>query len=237
MKAFLLAAGFGSRLGDITKTKPKCLISVNDRPLLQKWLDHLIIDLGIKRVFVNTHYLHDQVDHFLQHYSYACNVTVLHEPVLQDTAGTLRKNISLFDEELLVVHADNYFTSSLKPFIETPWLHDDCSIKALTIQTDTPSKFGIYDVDKNNRVIRFREKPFESSSSIANAAIYRMRMSCVEEIARNETWRNISLDVLPRLSRSIEIFHYAGDIIDIGTPEDLIRVNNLKFSAAHNTEV
>lgn len=224
MEALLLAAGFGSRLGEITKCTPKCLVPVRGQPLLKIWLDHLILDIGIKRVYLNTHYLAHQVEDFVSEYTYRSSVVTLPEAELLDTAGTIRKNIAIFGGELLVIHADNYFTHTLMPFVSSPWIHSDCSIKALTIETATPSKFGIFDVSTDDRVVGFREKPAQSESKIANAAVFRMRNSCLQEIATNLGWANISRDVLPNMTASTEIFRYDGDIIDIGTPDDLAKV-------------
>ena len=60
MKAFLLAAGIGSRLRPITDTIPKCMVPIAGRPLLDIWLD--AFDLaGVDEVLVNLHYLPDVV--------------------------------------------------------------------------------------------------------------------------------------------------------------------------------
>ncbi len=61
MKAFLLAAGLGTRLRPITDTTPKCLVEIAGRPLLDIWLDALA-KAGVHEVLVNTHHLAAQVD-------------------------------------------------------------------------------------------------------------------------------------------------------------------------------
>ena len=54
MKAFLLAAGLGTRLRPITDTIPKCLVEINGKPLLQWWLE-LFEKYGVNEVLINTH--------------------------------------------------------------------------------------------------------------------------------------------------------------------------------------
>ena len=56
MKAFLLAAGVGSRLRPITDTTPKCMLTVGGRPLLEIWLD-AFAQAGVDEVLVNLHHL------------------------------------------------------------------------------------------------------------------------------------------------------------------------------------
>ena len=59
--AILLSAGFGTRLRPLTLTKPKCLMEINDKSLLELWINHLQ-NLNVDSVLVNTHYLDDQVN-------------------------------------------------------------------------------------------------------------------------------------------------------------------------------
>ena len=60
MKAFLLAAGLGSRLRPITDTIPKCMVDIDGRPLLDIWLD-AFADAGVDEVLINLHHLPDVV--------------------------------------------------------------------------------------------------------------------------------------------------------------------------------
>lgn len=68
MKAFLLAAGFGTRLRPLTNTVPKCLVPISGTPLLEIWLD-LLLHHGVNEVLINTHYLHQQVHSFVNIYN------------------------------------------------------------------------------------------------------------------------------------------------------------------------
>ena len=59
LKAILLSAGYGKRLRPATLEKPKCLIKINEKPILEIWLDKLS-SLGCEEVLINTHYLAEQ---------------------------------------------------------------------------------------------------------------------------------------------------------------------------------
>ena len=64
MKAMLLAAGYGSRLGEITAKKPKCMVNVGGQPILGHWLSKLN-QLGVNKFYINTHYLSEQVEEYV----------------------------------------------------------------------------------------------------------------------------------------------------------------------------
>ena len=64
LNAILLSAGFGTRLRPLTLTKPKCLMEINNKCLLELWINHLQ-KLKVDSVLVNTHYLDNQVKQFL----------------------------------------------------------------------------------------------------------------------------------------------------------------------------
>lgn len=60
MKAFLLAAGVGSRLRPLTDQTPKCLVDIHGTPLLGIWFQ-LLQAHGVTELLINTHHLPDQV--------------------------------------------------------------------------------------------------------------------------------------------------------------------------------
>ena len=63
MKAFLLAAGLGTRLRPLTEKIPKCLVPINGKPLLEIWLELCRLH-GITDILVNTHYLPHSVQNY-----------------------------------------------------------------------------------------------------------------------------------------------------------------------------
>ena len=64
IRALLLSAGLGTRLRPITLKIPKCLVEIKGKPILGDWLDKLE-NLGTEKVLINTHYLSEQVDKFI----------------------------------------------------------------------------------------------------------------------------------------------------------------------------
>src|ERR671933_1076253 len=108
MKAFLLAAGLGTRLRPVTDTVPKCMVEVGGRPMLDIWLDALA-KAGVDEVLVNTHHLPGVVEAHVAGRSGPPAVRLSHERVLLGSAGTLlaNKDFVAGEDMFLVVYADN----------------------------------------------------------------------------------------------------------------------------------
>ena len=122
MKAFLLAAGLGTRLRPLTDHVPKCLVDIGGRPLLDIWLDALA-SAGVDEVLVNVHHLHDLVEeHVAARAGRAPFVRVVHEPVLLGSAGTLRANREFVAGEqfFLAINADNLTTFDIGRLMRGP---------------------------------------------------------------------------------------------------------------------
>src|SRR5271169_3611170 len=98
VKAFLLAAGVGSRLRPITDAIPKCMVVIDDRPLLDVWLD-AFDRAGIDEVLVNLHHLPDVVRHHIAARPRPPVVRTFFEPELLGSAGTLAANRHWVDGE------------------------------------------------------------------------------------------------------------------------------------------
>ena len=59
----LLCAGLGTRLRPITNNTPKCLVEINNKPILEYWLQ--LEKVGCEEVLINTHYLNEKVSKYI----------------------------------------------------------------------------------------------------------------------------------------------------------------------------
>lgn len=119
MKAFLLAAGKGTRLQPITDTIPKCLVEIGGIPLLEIWLRQLAT-AGVDDVLVNTHHLAEQVREYVAARPEPLpRVTLFHEDELLGSAGTVAANREWIgeDKDFLVVYADNLTDVDIRELI------------------------------------------------------------------------------------------------------------------------
>ena len=91
MKAFLLAAGNGTRLRPLTDSVPKCLLPICGVPLLEIWLNNCKA-AGISEVLVNTHARMEEIRRFVAEQQSGVRVRIAEEPELLGSAGTLAEN-------------------------------------------------------------------------------------------------------------------------------------------------
>ena len=230
IRALVLAAGEGRRLRPITLHKPKCLMEVGGKPVLEHWLDKLA-DVGCERALVNTHYLSEQVDRFLNEKNTGgMRVESFHEVELMGTAGTLLANKDYFRSKTgLLIHADNATTEELNGIVRA---HSNSSdgrlLTMMTFRSDNPSSCGIVEVDSVGKVTGFHEKEADPPGNLANGAVYVFDdhlLSHLESMRPLPT--DFSIDVIPSLLG--RIYHYPTEesFIDIGTPQALKRAQEL----------
>src|SRR5437667_3561774 len=118
MKAMVLAAGKGTRLGNLTRSVPKPLLPVAGRPLLSYTLA-LLADAGVTEVVVNLHHLAAQVQERLGDGSrWGLRVRYSAEESLLGTAGAVRRAADAFSEPFLVVYGDNLLDFSVGRLVQ-----------------------------------------------------------------------------------------------------------------------
>ncbi|HOA10001.1 MAG TPA: nucleotidyltransferase family protein [Tenuifilaceae bacterium] len=105
MKAMILAAGYGTRLLPLTQNKPKALIEVGGKPLLEHCIENLI-NFGFNEIVINTHYFASQVISFLNSKTFDANIFISDETErLLDTGGGIFKARQFLDgNEPFLVH-------------------------------------------------------------------------------------------------------------------------------------
>ncbi len=198
MKAFLLAAGVGSRLRPITDSVPKCMIQIGDRPLLDMWLDALG-RAGVDEVLVNLHYLPDVVAAHIARRTGIPAVRTLFEPELLGSAGTLRANRQWVEAEemFLACYADNLTSFDLSLLIDAHRRRR--ALATLTaFRSDNPSAGGVLELGRDGRVTGFEEKPAQPVSNLVNAGMYAFHPAVLDEIG-GTTPLDIGYHLLPRL--------------------------------------
>jgi len=218
VKAFLLAAGVGSRLRPITDVTPKCMLTVGDRPMLDIWLDALC-RAGVDEVLVNLHHLPDVVSCHIAARTAPPAVRTFFEPDLLGSAGTLVANRRWVEgEELfLACYADNLTDFDLRTLIDAHREHGP--VATLTVfHSERPSAGGVVELDAAGRVTGFVEKPREPVSDLTNAGMYAFDPAVLDEID-GMLPRDIGYDLLPRLVGRARAVLVEGYFRDVGTPD------------------
>jgi len=122
MNALILAAGLGTRLGPFTADRPKALVEVQGRTMLEHQLRHLSA-AGFDRFVINIHHFADKVQEYLnKNGNFGLDITLSDESsLLLDTGGGIRKAMHLLqdDSPLLVHNVDIFSNTDLKKLYDT----------------------------------------------------------------------------------------------------------------------
>ncbi|MBR1889975.1 MAG: NTP transferase domain-containing protein [Alloprevotella sp.] len=123
MKALIFAAGKGTRLKPLTDTRPKALVEVDGRTLLE-WAIVRLRNSGADELVCNVHHFGEQIIQFLHTHDFKVPVGISDERLmLLDTGGGLRQAASLFshlDEPLLIHNVDILSNARLDAFYKAP---------------------------------------------------------------------------------------------------------------------
>jgi len=216
VKAFLLAAGVGSRLRPITDTIPKCMVTIDGRPMLDIWLDALD-RAGVDEVLVNLHHLPDVVRRHLEDRAGPPGVSVFFEPELLGSAGTLAANRAWIgaDEMFLACYADNLTDFDLRSLVMAH--RDQHAVATLAVfHSEHPSTGGVVELDRSGTMAGFTEKPRKPVSDLVNAGMYAFHPSVLDEIGGPPP-QDIGYHLLPRLIGRAKVVPVEGYLRDIGT--------------------
>ncbi|GMW01960.1 MAG: hypothetical protein AMXMBFR84_30960 [Candidatus Hydrogenedentota bacterium] len=218
-KAYLLAAGLGTRLRPLTNSIPKCMVPIHGRPLCDYWFA-LCEQHGITDICMNTHYMPNPVRAFVASLQRNVRVHLVHEAELLGSAGTIRANAGFVDGEdaFLVIYADNLSNVDLTRLTAFHGTHAGPLTMAL-FHTPYPSQCGIATLDNDGRIIEFIEKPKEPKSDLANAGLYVCDTSTLADIPNDKPIVDYGHDILPRYTGRmyglpIDCYH-----LDIGNME------------------
>ncbi|MGI8940251.1 MAG: sugar phosphate nucleotidyltransferase [Iamia sp.] len=222
MRAVVLVGGFGTRLRPLTSERPKQMLPIIDRPMIEHVLGHLAIH-GVDDVVLSLGY---KPDAFRDAYpDGTCAGVKVHyavEPEPLDTAGAIRFAAlhAGVDERFVVVNGDVLTDLDVAALVA---FHEETGAEATIAlhKVEDPSAFGVVPTDGEGRVEAFVEKPprDEAPTDLINAGTYVLEPSVLDRIAEG---RRVSIEreVFPAMVADRTVFATAGDTywIDTGTP-------------------
>ena len=148
MNALILAAGLGTRLGDLTSDRPKALVEVCGRTMLEHQLKHLS-SAGFDRFVINIHHFAPKVKAFLEeHNNFGLDIRLSDESdLLLDTGGGIRKAMRLFGgEQPVLVHNVDIFSSVDLKALYSGHIESGADSTLLVAQRST-SRYLYFDAD------------------------------------------------------------------------------------------
>jgi NDP-sugar pyrophosphorylase family protein len=227
MKAFILAAGLGTRLRSLGLDVPKVMVPIGGKPLLEHHLE-LFRRQGIHEIVINLHYLPQTItEHFGDGSRFGVKITYSPEPELLGTAGAVKKmETELRDGTFLVFYGDNLVRVDFGPLVKFHQGRGAAATVALFASSE-PWTGGVVETDAQGRVMRFVEKPDpkQVSTNLISAGIFVIEPQVLDIIPAGR-FCDFGKDVFPKLLAAGQpVYAMTPDayIQDIGTPERLAK--------------
>lgn len=241
MKALILAAGKGTRLGQLTAAYPKPMLPVAGRPLLAYQVDWLRSH-GVTQLAINLHHAANVIqDYFGDGSAFGVAITYSYEPELLGTAGAAKKLAGFLDERFAVVYGDVFTNVDLSMLAAQHAAKMEGGAVGVTLslyRVPNPTECGLVDIDATGRVRRFVEKPPADQvfTDLANAGLLICEPQVLHYIPA-ATVVDFGRDVLPALlANGAPVYGVpiAADeyVIDIGTPAGYARAEALAATRA-----
>lgn len=209
----LFAAGFGTRMGALTASRPKPLIEVAGKPLIDHALD-LVTAHGVARIVVNTHYLPEQIEAHLA----GRNIRLSHEqPEILETGGGLRQALPLLgDGPVFTMNTDAVWSgpAPLTQLAEA-WSPDDMDALLLCIPPENAighSGTGDFIIDATGRATR--------GPGAIYSGLQILKTEAVADIPDRAFSLNILWDRMLEAGR-LHAVTYPGMWCDVGTPDGI----------------
>ena len=227
MRAVVLVGGFGTRLRPLTNHRPKQMLPIVNRPMIEHVVGHLA-GYGVDDVVLSLGY---RPDAFSAAYPDGrCAGATLHyaiEPEPLDTAGAIRFAVldARIDERFLVLNGDVLTDLDIGAFLS---FHESRGAEATIAlhRVDDPSRYGVVPTDGEGRVIQFVEKPprGEAPTDLINAGTYIFEPAVVDRIPDG---RRVSVEreTFPAMvaDRSLYALDDGCYWIDTGTPCEYVQ--------------
>jgi mannose-1-phosphate guanylyltransferase len=225
MKAFLLAAGEGTRLRPITESIPKCLVPIRGVPMLSIWL-RICREIGVDEVVINLHAHAKAVRRFLDQSDHGVGIRIIEEQTLLGSAGTLRANRSWLasEESFWIFYADVLNRADLQGMLR---LHEQRKPAATlgVYEVPDPQRCGIVSSGPDGVIDQFVEKPENPIGNLAFAGLMIGTPVMLDGIP-DQIPADIGTHVLPKLAGRMLAFPIRDYLIDIGSIDNYQRAQN-----------
>jgi D,D-heptose 1,7-bisphosphate phosphatase len=219
----VLVGGLGTRLGALTATTPKPLLSCGERPFLF-WLLREFIRFGVTDFLLLTGHLSREVERAAADIQASlprpARITLSEEPLRAGTGGAVFHARNRLQDRFLLCNGDSLFDCNLSKLLadaasDAPEVAGRMMLRRL----EDASRYGVVDTDQD-RVIAFRERPPLRASGTINGGIYLFNQSLIRYL---QPTCSLEADILPALAAAGQLRGTMGNgyFRDIGVPDDL----------------
>jgi MurNAc alpha-1-phosphate uridylyltransferase len=225
MKAMILAAGRGERMRPLTDSRPKPLLEVAGKPLIQHHLENLVA-AGFRELVINTSWLGQMLEDFLGDGSnWGCEIQWSHEPVALETAGGILRALPLLADRPFVVVNGDIWTDFPFARLQAARLALGCTAHLVMVDNPQQHPKGDFVLEPGGR-LRSKAAPVPAAAGLAltysGVGIYSADFFRAIEPGK--------LPLRPLLDRAMALDelggeHYAGRWCDVGTAARLTELD------------
>jgi UDP-N-acetylglucosamine diphosphorylase/glucosamine-1-phosphate N-acetyltransferase len=238
MKAVILAAGEGTRMRPLTSARPKVMLPIANKPILEHILDSAV-EAGIREFVFITGYFEDSIkEYFGKGSGWGVKITYVHQSDQVGTAHAIGCARDHVNGRFIILNGDVLISPCHLRTITARGEDAVITVK----EVDNPSEFGVIETE-GKKVVRIIEKPDVPPTNLANAGIYLFNESIFEFIERTTLSVRKEYEITDSLQMMIESGADVGyeilehDWIDVGRPWDLLDANSmLLYSIKGNCE-
>jgi len=210
--ALILCAGYGKRLNPITLKIPKPLLKIKNITLLEHCIN-LIKQVGIKKIFINSFYLKEQINKFIEENNFEIEIKVIEDgnAILNTGGGVLNLVSKINENDFLVFNPDTIWNKNYSSEIESMIdLYYKKKLKNLLLLVDRKLSFdknlkGDFNLD-NNLITQDHKNFIYTGCQILNKSIFKDRS--IENFSISEIWSDlIKNNLLSGFESKLEFYH------------------------------
>ncbi|EHP86140.1 bifunctional UDP-N-acetylglucosamine diphosphorylase/glucosamine-1-phosphate N-acetyltransferase GlmU [Methanotorris formicicus] len=218
MDAIILCAGKGERLRPLTENRPKPMIPIAGKPILENIIEK-VEDL-VDNIYLVVKYKKEVIIEYFKNHP---KVKFLEQGEIDGTGYAVLTAKDYVEEDFLVLNGDIIFEDDLEKFLK---YKNAMALK----EVKNPENFGVVVLDDENNVIELQEKPKNPKSNLINAGIYKFENEVFEilkDIKPSERGEVELTDAIKELTREKKIkgIKLNGYWNDIGRPWDILDAN------------
>jgi glucose-1-phosphate thymidylyltransferase len=226
MKAVVPAAGKGTRLEPLTDDKPKALVEVAGKPLIEHVFDSLI-ELGIDELVVVVGHLKEQIIERYDDDYRGIPITYSHQREPKGLAHALLQAEPNIDDDFVLMLGDNLFRANLGDVLNRQ-AEDraDAAFLVEEVPMEEASRYGVCRTNEFGEIVELIEKPDDPPSNLVMTGFYTFTPAIfhachlVQPSDRGEYELPDAVDLLIQSGRTIDAIRMDGWRIDVGYPED-----------------
>ncbi|MBI5681547.1 MAG: NTP transferase domain-containing protein [Methanobacterium sp.] len=232
MNGVLLTAGEGTRMRPLTLTRPKTMLQVGGKPILQYNLEALR-DAGIKDIVMVVGYKKEAIENYFgDGSSFDVNIKYITQEKRLGTAHAINSIRDEIDNEFIVLNGDIIVDPKLIIDLIEKYESDESSSILMLTEVEDPSAFGVVEI-KDGIIKNIVEKPApgEAPSNLINAGIYLFDKTIFEAIDKTEKSERGEYEITDSLKIQMSENKIVRGIksdnkwIDVGRPWELLDVN------------